>query len=71
LWKALRDNRLKKPADHFVGCGEARSASVREMMRFTMFTTSYGLFSTVSDSDLRAMGFPDDWRGREPWVGAE
>jgi abortive infection bacteriophage resistance protein len=27
------------------------------------------LLGTVSDSDLRAMGFPDDWREREPWAG--
>ena len=26
-----------------VGCGEARTASVWETMRFTMFTASYGL----------------------------
>jgi hypothetical protein len=27
----------------FVGCGEARTASVWEMMRFAELTTSYGL----------------------------
>jgi abortive infection bacteriophage resistance protein len=27
------------------------------------------LLSTVEDSDLQAMGFPEDWRGREPWRG--
>ena len=27
------------------------------------------LLGTVSESDLRAMGIPVDWRGREPWVG--
>jgi hypothetical protein len=43
LRKALRDNRLKNPDDYFVGCGEVRTASVREMMRFAMFTASYGL----------------------------
>jgi len=46
LRKVLRNNRLKNPAEQFVffvGCGEARTASVREMMRFTMFTASYGL----------------------------
>jgi hypothetical protein len=34
MWRG--DGRL-----NFVGCGEARTASVREMMRFTMFTASY------------------------------
>jgi abortive infection bacteriophage resistance protein len=24
---------------------------------------------TVSDTDLRSMGFPEDWREREPWAG--
>jgi hypothetical protein len=47
LRKALRDNRLKKPADHFVGCGEARTASGWEMMRFRMFIASYGLLREV------------------------
>ena len=31
----------------FVGCGEARTASVAEVMRFTMFTASYGLLKEV------------------------
>lgn len=29
------------------------------------------LLGTVSDSDLRAMGFPEDWREREPWIGGQ
>lgn len=27
------------------------------------------LLGTVLDSDLKAMGFPEDWREREPWKG--
>lgn len=44
LRKALRDIRLKVPADHFVsfvGCGEERTASGWEMMRFIVFATFY------------------------------
>jgi hypothetical protein len=37
LQRALRDN----PADHFVGCGEVRTASAFEAMRFIVFTASY------------------------------
>jgi hypothetical protein len=39
----IRNKNPKRSVIPFVGCGEARTASAFESMRFTMFTASYGL----------------------------